>query len=241
LCGHVRSPPRYAHWMCVLDHWNYYGGSHCTQCVRRTFHGWTVCAFITVIDILLTDSCRFLIGFGVNITSAAGPIWIVETAHPRFRGVVTGLCNTTWLVGSILAAGAVRGGMNLHSHTSWTLPIWLQMFFPGLIIIGAFLVPESPRWLYAHNKRESAVNTLTKWHGNGNRDSAWVKLQISEYEEYIEMNASDKRWWDYRGLFNQRSSVYRIMTACWFSAFGQWCGNGPLSCKSFLHSSCMVE
>lgn len=65
---------------------------------------------------------RFLIGFGVSITSAAGPIWIVETAHPRYRGVITGLCNTTWLVGSILASGAVRGGINIKSNTSWLLP-----------------------------------------------------------------------------------------------------------------------
>ena len=171
---------------------------------------------------------RFLIGFGVSITSAAGPIWIVETAHPRYRGVITGLCNTTWLVGSILASGAVRGGLDIKSNTSWLLPIWLQMFFPSFIIIGAFLVPESPRWLYAHNKREAALNVLTKWHGNGNRDSPWVKLQIAEYEEHIELDGSDKRWWDYRGLFNKRSSVYRIAVACWFSAFAQWCGEFPL-------------
>jgi sugar porter (SP) family MFS transporter len=198
------------------------------------------CAFLIVGTILegltLTNASeaqfvggRFLIGFGVTIASAAGPIWIVETAHPRFRGVITGLCNTTWLVGSILASGAVRGGMNIKSNTSWVLPVWLQMFFPAFIVAGALLIPESPRWLYAHGKREQAMKVLTKWHGNDNRESAWVKLQLSEYEENIELDSYDKRWWDYRGLFNKRSSAYRIMVACWFSAFSQWCGNGPLS------------
>ncbi|ETN37750.1 uncharacterized protein HMPREF1541_07373 [Cyphellophora europaea CBS 101466] len=172
---------------------------------------------------------RFLIGFGVSVAAAAGPIWVVETAHPRYRGVITGLCNTTWLVGAILASGATRGGLDLKSNTSWLLPIWLQIFFPGIIILGAFVIPESPRWLYAHGKREAAVNTLTKWHGNGNRESAWVNLQLTEYEANIELDGSDKRWWDYRGLFNKKSSIYRIAVACWFSAFTQWCGNGPLS------------
>ena len=41
--------------------------------------------------------------------------------------------------------------------------------------------------------------------------------------------AQDKRWWDYRPIFNKRSNVYRTMTACWFSAFSQWCGNSVLS------------
>ena len=37
---------------------------------------------------------RFLLGFGVSVTSAAGPIYVVETSHPAFRGVVTAYCNT---------------------------------------------------------------------------------------------------------------------------------------------------
>lgn len=31
---------------------------------------------------------RFFLGFGVNIVSAAGPIYVVETAHPSWRGIM---------------------------------------------------------------------------------------------------------------------------------------------------------
>lgn len=133
---------------------------------------------------------RFVLGFGVSIAAAAGPIWIVETAHPKYRSVMTGLCNTTWLAGSILSSGITRGGLDIKSNNSWLIPIWFQMVFPGLICIFAFLLPESPRWLYAQGKRESAVSLLTKWHGDGNRESAWVKLQLTEYEEYLELDGS---------------------------------------------------
>jgi MFS family permease len=133
---------------------------------------------------------RFLIGFGVTIAAAAGPIWVVETAHPKYRGIITGLCNTTWLMGSILASGATRGGLNIHGNNSWLIPVWLQMFFPGLIALFCFFIPESPRWLYAHNRRQQAHDTLTKWHGYGNPDSAWVQLELREYEEYIELDGS---------------------------------------------------
>jgi sugar porter (SP) family MFS transporter len=172
---------------------------------------------------------RFLTGFGVNIAAAAGPIWVVETTHPRYRGVTTGLCNTTWLLGAILSSGATRGGLDIKGNNSWVVPLWLQIVFPGLIIIGSFVIPESPRWLYTRGKTDKAIQELTKWHGFGNRDSIWVRLQLAEYEEHLELDGSDKRWWDYRPIFTKRSNFYRVMTACWFSAFTQWCGNSVLS------------
>lgn len=133
---------------------------------------------------------RFLLGFGVSIVSAAGPIYVVETAHPSWRAVITAYCNTFWFTGSIMAAGAVRGGLNLAGNTSWVLPVYLQMVFPGLIAIFVWFIPESPRWLFVNNKRSKAIEVLTKWHGYGNPDSAWVKLEVSEYEEYLNTNGA---------------------------------------------------
>lgn len=133
---------------------------------------------------------RFLLGFGVSITSSAGPIYVVETSHPAFRSVATGYCNTFWFTGSILASGAIRGGLNQRGNTSWLLPVWLQMLFSAIICTFVWFVPESPRWLYVHAKREEATAVLTKWHGFGNRESVWVQLQLAEYEEYLNVNGS---------------------------------------------------
>lgn len=130
---------------------------------------------------------RFLLGFGVSIISAAGPIYVVETSHPAYRGILTAYCNTFWFTGSILASGAIRGAITLQGNISWTIPVYLQMFFPGLIILFGWFIPESPRWLYVHNKREKATAVLTKFHGYGNPDSAWVKLQLEEYESYLNL------------------------------------------------------
>lgn len=85
------------------------------------------------------------------------------------------------------------------------------------------------RWLYVHGKREKAIAVLTKWHGYDNPDSVWVKLEIQEYEEYLEMDGADKRWWDYRALFKNKSSMYRLYCNCCFAIFAQWAGNSVLS------------
>lgn len=127
--------------------------------------------------------------------------------------------------GSIVASGATRGTYNLAGHKSWLVTIYLQAMFPGLIIIFSWLLPESPRWLYVHGKQENAKKMLGRFHGEGNVDSIWVKLQLAEYEEHLEMNGSDKRWWDYRALFKSRKTVYRLFCNCSVQAFGQLAGN----------------
>lgn len=114
---------------------------------------------------------RFLLGFGVSIASAAGPMYVVEINHPAFRGVVGAMYNTLWFSGSIIASGAARGALNTGGDYSWRLITWLQCLFSGLIVIFALFLPESPRWLYVNNKKEQAMNMLTKYHGNGNPDS----------------------------------------------------------------------
>lgn len=172
---------------------------------------------------------RFLLGFGVSIAAAAGPMYVIEINHPAYRGVVGGMYNTLWFSGSIIASGAARGALNTGGNYSWRLITWLQILFSSLICIFAMFLPESPRWLYVNNKKEQARNMLTKYHGNGNPESAWVTLQMHEYEELLNMDGADKRWWDYRALFRNRASVYRMMCNIAISIFGQWAGNAVLS------------
>lgn len=181
---------------------------------------------------------RFFLGFGVSIMSAAGPTYVIEMAHPAYRGIVGGLYNVMWPVGALVASGAARGGLAHPGNTSWMIPVGLQLMFPCIIVFGAFFLPESPRWLYTRGKREQATDSLTRYHGNGNSDSEWVKLQLMEYEQNLEMDGSDKRWWDYRALFTDRGSTYRILCNCVVSLFGQWAGNGMghlSSSPCFIH------
>ncbi|KPM39527.1 hypothetical protein AK830_g7028 [Neonectria ditissima] len=172
---------------------------------------------------------RFFLGFGVSIAAAAGPVYIVEVSHPAHRGVITGLYNVMWPVGAIVASGSARGGLNYKGNASWMIPVCLQLMFPCVIAFGAMWLPESPRWLYTRGKKEQATKTLIRLHGHGNPDSEWVKLQVIEYEQHLEMDGTDKKWWDYRALFSSRASIYRLTCNCLVSLFGQWAGNNVVS------------
>lgn len=69
----------------------------------------------------------------------------------------------------------------------------MQLLYSGLILIFVWFLPESPRWLYVHNKRDQAKAMLTKYHGTGREESIWVTMQLGEYEEYLELDGADKR------------------------------------------------
>jgi sugar porter (SP) family MFS transporter len=203
--------------------------------------GMFIGASIIIIGVIIQGTCvanhsvhqfmggRFFMGMGVSIIASAGPTYVVEICHPAYRGILTGFYNVFWPVGALVASSSCRGTINLVGNKTWVIPIWLQMLFPAIVWVSAFFMPESPRWLYTNGKMDQSKAFLAKWHGHGNPDSEWVKLQMWEYETYLELEGADKRWWDYRALFKNRSSMYRLMANCLVSLFGQWAGNGVVS------------
>lgn len=73
----------------------------------RRFGMWIGCLFVIIATIVQGTAPakegvkqfmggRFLLGFGVNIASAAGPMYVVEVSHPAYRGIVTAIFNCFW-------------------------------------------------------------------------------------------------------------------------------------------------
>ena len=81
----------------------------------------------------------------------------------------------------------------------------------------------------ANDRHEQALNVMAKYHGEGDRNSPIVQLEYREMMEDISVTGSDKRWWDYRELFNSPEVRYRSMLVIAIAFFGQWSGNGPVS------------
>jgi MFS family permease len=104
------------------------------------------------------------------------------------------------------------------------------MLFPAILLAGCLLVPESPRWQYVHGHVDKCRETLIKYHGNDNPDSLYVQLEMREFEEQLELDGGDKRWWDYRCLFSTKAQLYRaILCAVAVSAFSQLTGQSGVS------------
>ncbi|OIW30086.1 general substrate transporter [Coniochaeta ligniaria NRRL 30616] len=172
---------------------------------------------------------RFFLGFGSGVGSVA-PAYIVEIAHPALRGVLGGLYNCFYYVGSFLAAIVLRGCVRYSSSTSWLVPTCFQAALPTILLVCCLFFPESPRWLFTHGHTEKCREVITKYHGNDNSDSIYVRLQMREFEEELELKGADKRWWDYRALFKSRSALYRVLICATATPmFAQWTGQASVS------------
>lgn len=132
-------------------------------------------------------------------------------------------------VGSFTAACAVRGTDPFTTNQAWLISTWLQMAWPSILLLSVWFLPESPRWLFSHGKNSEARSILTKYHGDDNPDSVYVTLQMNEFERELELHGADKRWWDYRVLFNSRKATFRVACACTVPVSAQLSGNGMVS------------
>ncbi|KAJ5951050.1 Major facilitator superfamily domain general substrate transporter [Penicillium vulpinum] len=209
----------------VLDTWGRRSGMFAGSCcvVVGTILGGTA----NHMNQLLAS--RFFLGFGYSLASSAAPAYVVEMSHPAYRDILTGLYNCQYFVGAIAAAGACRGCLKYESSLAWRIPIWCQMISSGMVLMTVWFIPESPRWLYSHGRREEAWGVITKYHGEGNRDNAYVHLQVREYEEGINLEGSDKKAWDFRELINTKAARWRLGCVAIASFLSQWAQAGVTS------------
>jgi sugar porter (SP) family MFS transporter len=170
---------------------------------------------------------RFLCGFGQGWLNVSAPTFVSEWAHPRWRGPLSGLMQTNYFVGSIVASWVTYGTAFLEGENSFRIPLWLQMISSGIVAVGIMFSPETPRWLIAHGRREEAERVLAELHGEGSPDHAYVRLQLEEMESQISTKASP--WWDYRDLFNTRAARRRMICVVGMAWFGQYSGNALVS------------
>ncbi|KAL0475074.1 general substrate transporter [Neurospora intermedia] len=169
---------------------------------------------------------RFVLGFGVSFCCVSAPCYVSEMAHPKWRGTLTGLYNTTWYIGSIIASWVVYGCSYIENNKdAWRIPIWCQMITSGIVCLGVFWLPESPRWLMAQDRYEEAAKILATYHGEGRLDHPLVQLQLKEMANQISSEASDKKWYDYHELWNTHSARRRLICVLGMACFGQVSGN----------------
>ncbi|KAH7195216.1 major facilitator superfamily domain-containing protein [Fusarium oxysporum] len=113
---------------------------------------------------------RFVLGFGVSFCCVSAPCYVSEMAHPHWRGTLTGLYNCTWYIGSIIASWVVYGCAYIDDLAAWRIPIWCQMITSGIVVLGVFWLPESPRWLMAQDRYQDAAKVLARYHGEGDEN-----------------------------------------------------------------------
>jgi sugar porter (SP) family MFS transporter len=180
------------------------------------------------INLKMFIAARFFLGFGIAIAHGASPLLVTELVHPQHRATFTTIYNTTWYIGSFVAAWLTFGTNHINNDWCWRVPSLVQAFPSLLQLTFVWFVPESPRFLIAHGKVEQAHAVLAKVHANGNLDDEVVQLELQEIKDTIklEQEFESNGWLE---LVKTKGNRHRLIILLSLGLFSQWSGNGLVS------------
>lgn len=168
---------------------------------------------------------RFFIGLGSGINGIASPLLITELAHPSQRGKITAVYNTFYYFGSTIAAWTTFGTLQIQSNWSWRLPSLMQVAPSALQLCLRWFLPESPRWLIAHDRQEEALDILAKYQANGNKQDAVIQFEYAEIRAAIKQEKDNSRG-RYMDLINTKGNRMRLFICVCCGLFSQLSGTG---------------
>ena len=137
---------------------------------------------------------------------------------------------TTLNFGITLVYWIDYGFSNSTGSYAWRIPVILQCIFliPMLFII--MILPESPRWLAAHDRQDESLAVLRRLRGHKLDDEAIRKLHsdiITAAAEEASMNAGS---WSSLLRADKIHSRRRLLIACAIQAFQQLGGINVIIC-----------
>lgn len=95
--------------------------------------------------------------------TATVPSYIAELSIPSIRGILTGLFEVAYQIGSLIGFW-INYGITQHidpnSVSSWRIPMAVQLIPAGMLLIGGFFLHESPLWLLRKEKDQQAYKAL---------------------------------------------------------------------------------
>lgn len=80
------------------------------------------------------------------------PVYIAEASPPLIRGRLVGLYEIVAQAGTCIGFW-INYGVSLHvrpTSMQWRIPFAMQLIPGGLLIVGMFFLPESPRFVFSH-------------------------------------------------------------------------------------------
>jgi MFS transporter, SP family, galactose:H+ symporter len=103
-------------------------------------------------DLLLIG--RFVLGLAIGIVSSSVPLYIAEISPANIRGRLVTFFQFAITLGILISY--VVGFLFVHEVEGWRTMFWAG-FIPAIVLlVGMFLVPESPRWLISKGRFDEA-------------------------------------------------------------------------------------
>jgi len=137
---------------------------------------------------------RIVGGIGNGLNTATAPVWQTETSQVAWRGKlvvielimnIAGFSVSNWITyGMSYAGGAV----------SWRFPLAFQLVFIIILYATVPWLPESPRWLIAHEYEDEAFTILADLENKDTND-AYILAQHKEIVFTVQYERENSPKW----------------------------------------------
>lgn len=103
---------------------------------------------------------RIVAGLGNGLNTSTIPVWHSELSKASSRG--RGICIelAVNIFGIVIAYWLDYGMSYVNTDAQFRFPLAFQMLYAILTIAGVLFLPESPRWLVAHDRVDEAQQVL---------------------------------------------------------------------------------
>lgn len=185
-----------------------------TLIVAAALFGLTTIFTAMATDLTMFNIFRFVGGLGIGLASIVSPMYIAEIAPSKIRGRLVTMNQFAICIG-LLSSNIVAYFMSFELGWRW---MFASQGVPVVfLVMGLFVIPESPRWLAKRRRRNDALNVLTKI--NGAKDAV---PELKEIEETIHAESGK-----FSELFQKGTRMALIIAVC-LAFFQQWSGAQPL-------------
>ncbi|KAH7103079.1 general substrate transporter [Auriculariales sp. MPI-PUGE-AT-0066] len=105
---------------------------------------------------------RLINGVGQGAVGASISTYIVEISPSNRRGMLVAIPQFMVNLGICAGYFTMYGSSRLDSPFSWRIPFIVMAGTGAILAFGSLFLPESPRWLIMHGKRDKAMRSLER-------------------------------------------------------------------------------
>ncbi|KAK5074629.1 hypothetical protein LTR70_010218 [Exophiala xenobiotica] len=172
---------------------------------------------------------RIICGVGVGLSTVAVPILQSETLPAHNRGALMVIQTALIIIGVAVASWLCFATLYANSSMQWRFPVACQILFSLIVLVLCLFLPETPRWLAKHGRKDEARHVIGRLL-NVPDDDQEVEGQLAEILDNIaaEHTEEEPGWSE---VFSNRSktrNLQRVLLGMAPYMMNQWSGINAL-------------
>ncbi|GAA5861797.1 hypothetical protein JCM3774_001305 [Rhodotorula dairenensis] len=165
---------------------------------------------------------RLIIGFGVGFASLVVPLYIGELAPTSLRGRLVTLNVVAITFGQVVAYCINLAFQDVHQ--GWRYMVGLGAVPPFLQLCMLGYLPESPRYLLRHDKREATLDIMRKIYPFAAEEQIQLKVEVISKSVKLNMSHHGSFIQTWKRLHLNGPNFRALVVACGLQGIQQFCG-----------------